>query len=116
MSPWWGRGRRSNTHHIHTHTQPVTRIDSAPNDPAQWVPCSVIKPVVEAVETFLSQVFGGPEIKVRIKLVNDALEPQHGKQSGRESWEVGEGGGGSGSTRGNRSLLGLTQDGSRGER
>jgi hypothetical protein len=42
----------------------LTRIDCATYNPAQWVPCSVIKPVVETVKSFCSQKFCGPEIEV----------------------------------------------------
>lgn len=41
---------------------------------------------MEAVETFLRQELGGSEVEVGIKFVNDALETQHGEQSGRECW------------------------------
>ena len=61
-----------------------TRVYCPSNDPPERVPCSVVKPVVEAVETFLSQELGRSEVEVRIKLVNDALETQHSKQSGGE--------------------------------
>ena len=61
-----------------------TRVYCPSNDPPERVPCSVVKPVVKAVETFLSQELGRSVVEVRIKLVNDALETQHSKQSGGE--------------------------------
>lgn len=42
----------------------LTRIYCATNDPAERVPCSIIKPVVEAVKTFVGQVFCGSEIEI----------------------------------------------------
>ena len=65
-------------------TAECTGVDGPSDDPAEGVPCSVVKPVVEAVETFLGQEFGRSEVEVGIKLVDDALETQHGKQSSGE--------------------------------
>ena len=65
---------------------PLTRVDGPPNDPAERVPCSVIEPVVEAVEALLGQELGRSEVEVRIKLVNDTLKPQHSEQPGGEGW------------------------------
>ncbi len=64
----------------------LTRVDSASYDTAQGVPCSVVKPVMEAVEAFLCQVPSRPEVEVGIKLVDNTLEPQHRKQSRGESY------------------------------
>ena len=65
-------------------TEECTRVDGPSNDPAEGVPCSVVKPVVEAVEAFLGQKLGCSEVEVGIKLVDHALETQHGKQSSGE--------------------------------
>ena len=50
------------------------RVDGAADDPTQRIPGSVIKPVVETVESILSQVLGGAVVEVGIKLVNDWFE------------------------------------------
>ena len=57
-----------------------TGVYGSSDDPSQGVPCSIVKPVMEAIETLRCQVLGGPEVEVRIELVNDALESQDGKQ------------------------------------
>ena len=57
-------------------------VNGPPNDPAQGVPCPVIEPVVEAVETFLCKVLGRPEVEVWIKFMNYTLKTQHSKQPG----------------------------------
>ncbi len=44
--------------------RPLTRIDGSSDDPAQWIPCSVIKPVVELIKTFLSQKLGSTIVEV----------------------------------------------------
>ena len=61
-----------------------TWIDSSTNDSAQGVPCSVIKPVMEAVESLLGEKLGGTIVEVWIELVNDTLKSQHCKQPRRE--------------------------------
>lgn len=40
---------------------------------------------MEVVEAFLGEELGGSEVEVGIKLVNHALETQHGKQPSGES-------------------------------
>lgn len=44
------------------------------NDTSQWVPCSIIKPVMKIVKAFLCQVPCGSIVEVWIKFVNYALE------------------------------------------
>ena len=68
-------------------TEECTRVDGPSDDPAQRVPCSVVKPVMEAVEAFLCQELGCSEVEVGVKLVDHALEAQHGEQSRGERWE-----------------------------
>ena len=51
-----------------------TRVDGATNNTTQWVPSSVIKPVVKVVETLLCQVFSCAVVEVGIKLVNDRFK------------------------------------------
>lgn len=73
-------------HHATLQISPVsegllTWIDGAPNDTPQGVPGPVIKPVVEAIEALFSEESRRPVVKVRIKLVDDALESQHRKQA-----------------------------------
>lgn len=59
-------------------------VDGATDDAAQWIPRAVVEPVVEVVETFLGEKLGRPVVEVRIELVDDALETQHGKQTSGE--------------------------------
>ena len=54
-----------------------TWIDGTTNNPTEWIPCSVIKPVVEVVKSFFSEKLGGSVVEVGIKLMNDALKSQH---------------------------------------
>ncbi len=51
------------------------------NDSAKWIPCSFIKPIVEFVESFFSQIFCCPVIEIRIKFMDDTFKPQYRKQS-----------------------------------
>ena len=53
-----------------------TRVDGATNDPSKGIPSSVIKPVVEIIESFLSQVLSCTVVKVRIKLMNNRFKPR----------------------------------------
>lgn len=53
-------------------------------DTAKGIPCPLIKPVVEFVEALVCQVTGCPVVEVRVKLVDDAFESEHGKQPGGE--------------------------------
>lgn len=41
-----------------------TWVNGSPDDPAQGVPCSVVKPVVEFVEPLLSQEAGGAVVEI----------------------------------------------------
>ena len=54
------------------------RIDGATNNPAQRVPGSVIKPVVEWIEPVVRQVFGRPVVEVRVKLMDNRFKPKLG--------------------------------------
>ena len=65
-------------------TEEYTGVDGPSDDPPEGVPCSVVKPVVEAVEAFLGQELGRSEVEVGIKLVDHALETQYRKQSSGE--------------------------------
>ena len=58
-----------------------TRVNSSTNDTTQRVPCSIIKPVVEAVESLLCQVARGSVVEVGIELVNNTLKSQHREQT-----------------------------------
>lgn len=44
------------------------------NNTSQRIPCSIVKPIVEVVKAFFSQISGGPVVEVRVELVDDALE------------------------------------------
>lgn len=45
-----------------------TWVNGSPDDPAQGVPSSVIKPVVEFVEALLSQEAGGAVVEIPVKV------------------------------------------------
>ena len=53
----------------------LTRVDCSSNNTTKRIPCSIIKPVVEAIKSFFSQVSCGSVVKVRIKLVDNTLKP-----------------------------------------
>lgn len=55
--------------------QKQTGINSSSNDTAQRVPGSVVKPVVELVETFLCQILGCAVVEVGIKLMDNTFKP-----------------------------------------
>ena len=62
-------------------SQFVTWINGPSDDTAQWVPGTVVKPVVEVVETLLCQETGGAVVEVGIELVDHTLEAQHREQT-----------------------------------
>merc|ERR1712059_83122 len=66
-------------------------VHSAPHDPAQGVPGTVVKPVKEVVETMLDHVGCRTVVKPGIKLMDDALESDDSKEPGGEPSEPGEG-------------------------
>lgn len=43
------------------------------NDSTEWVPCSVIKPIPEVVESFLGEKLSDAVVEVGIEFVNDAF-------------------------------------------
>lgn len=45
-------------------SQAPTWINGATNDSPKWIPCSVIKPVVELIKTFFCQEAGCAVVKV----------------------------------------------------
>ena len=51
-----------------------TRINGATNDTAKWIPGTIIKPVVEVVESLLRKEASRSIVEVRIELVNNTLE------------------------------------------
>ena len=51
------------------------RVDGSPNDPTKGIPGPVVKPVVETVESIISQVLGCAVVEVGIELVNDGFKP-----------------------------------------
>ena len=61
-----------------------SRVDGSTNNSAKWIPCSVIKPVVEIVEALFCQVLGCTIVEVRIKLMDDRFKPENRKKPGRE--------------------------------
>lgn len=44
-----------------------TWVNGSPDDPAQGVPCSVVKPVVEFVEALLGQEAGGAVVEIPVR-------------------------------------------------
>lgn len=54
-------------------------IDGAADDAAQRIPGAIIEPIVKLVEALLGKEPRGAVIKVRIELMDDAFEAQHGK-------------------------------------
>lgn len=48
--------------------QSLTWVNGSPDDPAQGVPRSVIKPVVEFVEALLSQEAGGAVVEIPVRV------------------------------------------------
>lgn len=58
-----------------------TWVYCATNNTSQWVPSSIIKPVVKVVKTLFSQKTCGSVVEVRIKFVNDTLKTQHRKKT-----------------------------------
>lgn len=48
--------------------QSFTWVNGSPDDPAQGVPRSVIKPVVEFVEALLSQEAGGAVVEIPVRV------------------------------------------------
>lgn len=59
-------------------------IDGAADDPSQGIPGALIEPVVKVVETLLGQEPRGAVVKVRVKLMDDTLEAQHGEEPSAE--------------------------------
>lgn len=54
-------------------------VDGAADDAAQRIPGAIIEPIVKLVEALLGKEPRGAVIKVRIELMDDAFEAQHGK-------------------------------------
>ena len=52
-----------------------TGVDGSSNDTTQRIPGTIIKPVVEIVETILRQIFGCAIVEVWIKLMNNRFKP-----------------------------------------
>lgn len=65
-----------------------TRVKSAADDTAQWIPTLRIKPVPELVESLLGEEEGDPVIEVRIEFVDHALVPQHAEEPRDECQDV----------------------------
>lgn len=64
-----------------------TRVNGSSDDPAKWIPCSVIKPIMKGIKSFFGQESRRPVVKVGIKFVDDALEAEDGEQTHGESCE-----------------------------
>ena len=58
-----------------------TGIDGTTDDSSQWIPSSIVEPIVKAVEAFFGQIFCGSIVKIRIEFVNHGLVSQNGEQS-----------------------------------
>jgi hypothetical protein len=52
------------------------RVNGATDDTAQWVPCTVIKPIQKVVETFRGEVLRGPVVEPGVELVNHLQTPR----------------------------------------
>jgi len=69
------------------------RVNGAADDASQGIPGAVIEPVVELVEALLGEEPRGAVVEVRVELMDNALESQHGKQARGErcAMEIGKG-------------------------
>ncbi len=56
-----------------------TRVNGATDDSTQWIPGSVVKPVVEGVKTMVGQEFGGAVVEIGVEFVDHGLETEDGK-------------------------------------
>ena len=65
-----------------------SRVDGASDDPTEWVPGTVIEPVVERVEAFIWEILGGAVVEVGIELVDDWFESEERimSKNGSVSW------------------------------
>lgn len=63
----------------------ITWVNGSSNDTAKWIPGPIIKPIVEAVESFFSKILSGSKVEIRIKLVNHTLKSQHREETCGES-------------------------------
>jgi len=54
-----------------------TWVNGATNNTTKWIPCSVIEPIMEIVETLFSQESCCTIVEVRIKFMDNTLEPQN---------------------------------------
>ena len=64
-----------------------TWVNGTTNDSAEWIPGHIIKPVVKCIESFLNQIFGCSVVEVGIKLVDNTLISQHGKETSAERYK-----------------------------
>ena len=56
-----------------------TGVDGTPNNTAQGVPCSVVKPIVKFVKSFFRQEFCSSVVEVRIEFMDHNFIPENGK-------------------------------------
>lgn len=59
-------------------------VDSAADNPAKRVPCSLVEPVQEIIETVFDHVCCCTVVEPWVEFVDDALEPYDGEQPGGE--------------------------------
>ena len=65
-----------------------TGVDGSSDNPTQGVPSSVVKPVVETVESMFRQVLGCAIVEVGIELVNYRFKPGTVFSSRSQTWFV----------------------------
>ncbi len=57
-----------------------TRVDGASDNSAQWIPSTVVEPIMERVEALVREELSRPVVEVRIEFVDHDLVPEDGEE------------------------------------